>query len=334
MIDNIQIQKLTDLPIESVASRLGLAVSRHKSLCPFHEDSHPSLTFDARHNRYRCFVCGEYGRTIDLVMKMQHLSFPDACKWLADGTNVIIEEHKHLEHPEPSEPLKPFDASRYLRFFERPWLSDAACRFLYEERLLDPRVIRWCRITSWRDKNGINWLQTPYYDVNGQLIGIQNRNLDYRKGADQSRFRFPKGSRCNIYNLQILKMLKPGEELWITEGCSDCWAMLSAGHKAIAIPSATLLKQQDVKILETCNLKLGTAFHMYPDQDVPGERLFLQLRDLLTPHLSAKHKPGAGGVGETLIRHQLPIGCKDFSEYYIQQKVKGKEVNSIEPHKP
>ena len=311
MIDKFQLQKLTDLPIESVASRLGLEVSRHKCLCPFHEDSHPSLTFDMRHNRYRCFVCGEHGRTIDLVMKMQHLSFPDACKWLADGTNVILEEYKPLVTLKTSETLKPFDSSRYLRFFERPWLSDAACKFLYEERFLDPRVIRWCRITSWRDRNGTNWLQTPYYDVDGQLIGIQNRNLDYQKAFHDGgglegavRFRFPAGSRCSIYNLPVLKMLRPGEELWITEGCSDCWAMLSAGHKAIAIPSATLLKPQDVKILETCNLKLGTTFHMYPDQDEPGEHLFLQLREQL-PNLT---------------RHQLPIGCKDFSEYYIKQK--------------
>ena len=311
MIDKFQLQILTDLPIESVASRLGLEVSRHKCLCPFHEDSHPSLTFDMRHNRYRCFVCGEHGRTIDLVMKMQHLSFPDACKWLADGTNVILEEYKPLVSLKTSETLKPFDSSRYLRFFERPWLSDAACKFLYEERLLDPRVIRWCRITSWRDRNGTNWLQTPYYDVNGQLIGIQNRNLDYQKASHDGgglegavRFRFPAGSRCSIYNLPVLKMLRPGEELWITEGCSDCWAMLSAGHKAIAIPSATLLKPQDVKLLETWSQKLGTTFHMYPDQDEPGERLFLQLREQL-PNLT---------------RHQLPIGCKDFSEYYIKQK--------------
>lgn len=314
MIDRIQLQKLTDLPIESVASRLGLAVSRHKCLCPFHEDRHPSLTFDTRHNRYRCFVCGEYGRTIDLVMKMQNLRFPDACKWLADGTNVIISENSRFIHDNSrSKKENDFDASRYLRFFERPWLSDASCKFLYEERLLDPRVIRWCRITSWRDKNGTNWMQTPYYDAEGKLIGIQNRNLDYQKASPNGgglegavRFRFPQGSRCSIYNLQILKMLKPGEELWITEGCSDCWSMLSAGHKAIAIPSATLLKPQDVKLLETWSQKLGTTFHMYPDQDEPGERLFLQLREQL-PNLT---------------RHQLPIGCKDFSEYYIQQKSK------------
>ena len=35
--------------------------------------------------------------------------------------------------------------------------------------------------------------------------------------------------------------LRPGEPLYITEGCSDCWAMLSSGRKAVAIPSATTL---------------------------------------------------------------------------------------------
>ena len=74
-----------------------------------------------------------------------------------------------------------FDASRYARFFEHPWLNEAARRFLFEERKIDWRVVNWCRLTSWTDKKGINWLQIPYFDMDGRLIGIQNRNLDYRK---------------------------------------------------------------------------------------------------------------------------------------------------------
>ena len=295
MIDKSQLQKLTDLPIESVASRLGLAVSHHKCLCPFHEDKHPSLTFDIRRNRYRCFVCGEYGRTIDLVMKMQHLAFPEACRWLADESNVVLDEYKPAAQVVESG-SGAFDAARYARYFEHPWLSPEAQHFLYDERLLDPRVIGWCRITSWRDKLGVNWLQTPYFDQEGKLIGIQNRNLDYRKEADVPRFRFPRGSRCTIYNLPIVKLLRPGEELWVAEGCSDCWSLLSAGHKAIAIPSATLLKPDDVQPLQGLNL------HMAPDQDEPGERLYLQLRQLVPQ----------------IIRHQLPPGCKDYSDYYLK----------------
>ena len=216
-----------------------------------------------------------------------------------------------------------FDASRYARFFEHPWLNEAARRFLFEERKIDWRVVNWCRLTSWTDKKGINWLQIPYFDMDGRLIGIQNRNLDYRKtptdftddtdspshqteGSHQTepmapRFRFPYGARCSIYNLPVVGRLKPGEKLFITEGCSDCWAMLSAGHKAIAIPSATLLKPEDKQLLADIERQYQVEFHMFPDQDAPGEQLFLQLREIL-PHL---------------VHHQLPPGCKDFSEYYL-----------------
>ena len=216
------------------------------------------------------------------------------CRWLADEHNVILTDYQ----PKTEKPPMPFDALRYERYFERPWLNDEARRFLFEERRLDPRVVRWCRLTSWKDYNGIPWLQTPYYDRQGKLIGVQNRNLI--PGASP-RFRFPQGSSCTIYNLPVLNLLKPGDELWITEGCSDCWAMLSAGHKAIAIPSATLLSKKDVELLQTLSSELSVRYEMYPDRDAPGERLFMQLKEVLPQ----------------LVHHQLPPGCKDFSDYYL-----------------
>ena len=293
-MEKYELQKLRDLPIEGVAERLGLQVRMHKCLCPFHDDHHASMSFKVNKNTYRCFVCGESGGPIDLVMKYLRKDFREACRWLADENNIILTEYK----PEEDRPPKPFDASRYERFFERPWLNDEARKFLFEERHLDPRVVRWCRLTSWKDKQGVPWLQTPYYDREGKLVGVQNRNLV--KGATP-RFRFPQGAECNIYNLPVLNLLKPGEMLFITEGCSDCWAMLSAGHKAIAIPSATLLSKKDVKLLDTLSHDLETSFHMWPDNDAPGERLFLQLQEVLPD----------------LVRHQLPVGCKDFSDYYL-----------------
>ena len=291
-MDKFELQRLRDLPIEGVAERLGLRVKMHKSLCPFHDDHHASLSFSVRRNTYRCFVCGASGGAIDLVMHFLKKPFLDACRWLADAHNVILTDYQ----PQTPDTFQAsFDASRYERFFERPWLNDESRKFLFDERRLDKRVVTWCRLTSWRDKQGVAWLQIPYYNREGRLIGIQNRNLV--KGA-LPRFRFPQGAECTIYNLPILSLLSPGEPLYITEGCSDCWAMLSAGHKAIAIPSATLLKQKDVELLST----LSAAFHMYPDRDEPGERLFLQLQKVLP----------------SLVHHQLPLGCKDFSDYYVK----------------
>lgn len=290
MLDQLTLQRLRDLPIEQVAERAGLHVERHKSLCPFHDDHRPSLTFHARSNTFRCFSCGARGGPIDLVMRRLEMSFPEACRWLDGGVRI---DPLPLSRPRPreeeEEAYKPFDATRYARFFEHPWLSDPARQFLFQERRLDPRVVAWCRLTSWTDRHGTHWLQTPYYDTHMRLVGLQNRNLDYKKSAPaeaqttaratssepmaQPRFRFPQGSRCGLYNLPVLLRLRPGEPLWITEGCSDCWAMLSSEHKAVAIPSATTLHDAEVRLL----------------------------RDLL---------PG-------LVHHHLPPGCKDFSDYYL-----------------
>ena len=412
-MDKEQLQRLRSLPVEAVAERLGLHVVRHKSLCPFHDDHHASLSYSPSRNTFRCFVCDARGGTIDLVMRHLNMSFPDACRWLANGTNIILDTYRPRT-PTVDRPARPFDAARYARLFEHPWLSDEARTFLFTERRLNPRVVNWCRLTSWTDRQGTHWLQTPYFDASGQLIGLQNRNLDYGKqkkdegeetGADNKpwqavegkqeqavegdgkqgqavegkqgqgseskqgqaidgkqeqgsedkqgqavegkqgqgsedkqgqavdgkqgqgsegkqgqgveakpecreapRFRFPYGSRCTVYNLPVTAMLRPGEPLFITEGCSDCWAMLSAGHKAIAIPSATLLSQADKALLRDLAQRLGTSFHMFPDRDAPGERLYMQLREVL---------PG-------LQHHQLPVDCKDFAEYYVSALAKNK----------
>ena len=302
-MDKNELQKLRDLPIEGVAERLGLEVKKHKCLCPFHNDHHASMSFKVSRNTYRCFVCGASGGPIDLVMRYLNKPFLDACRWLKDEDPLSYPYRGKTDSSSPVEEAGralSFDASRYERFFERPWLNDEARRFLFDERRLDPRVVAWCRLTSWKDKRQVPWLQIPYYDREGKLIGIQNRNLV--KGATP-RFRFPQGSECTIYNLPVLNLLKPGEMLFITEGCSDCWAMLSAGHKAIAIPSATLLTQ-DVRSKMADVRGNGTSFHMFPDNDAPGERLFLQLKEVLP----------------SLVRHQLPVGCKDFSDYYVRCK--------------
>jgi len=335
-MDKFELQKLRDLPIEGVAERLGLRVSRHKCLCPFHDDHKPSLSFSVSRNTFKCWACGESGGTISLAEKMLGKGFLEACRWLADEHNVILTEYK----PSETKPPKPFDSSRYSRFFERPFLNDEARHFLFEERRLDPRVVRWCRLTSWRDRQGIPWLQIPYYNKEGKLVGVQNRNLGltpspspkgdgssppegqlpsrgrttenksplpHREGWGGSapRFRFPEGSECGIYNLPVLNLLREGEPIYIAEGCSDCWSLLSAGHKAIAIPSATLLTREVVDQLLTLNSKLSTEYHMYPDRDSPGERLFLQLQEIL-PNLE---------------HHQLPPDCKDYSDLYLKGQI-------------
>jgi len=293
MTMTFDIAAIRSLPIESVAERLGLKVERHRCLCPYHDESNPSLSFLVRKNTFRCFSCGAHGGVIDLAMKVLNKGFREACEWLSQGDLRL----SSLNPPSSTLNLHPstFNPSRYLRFFEHPFINSAAGHFLFDERKLNPRVVEWCRITSWK-----NWLQIPYFDINGNLIGVQWRNLT----EDGPRFKFPYGSQCHIYNLPILKYLCSGEELYIAEGCSDCWSLLSSGHKAIAIPSATLLNVNELRQqLTSFNLQPSSLnLHIYPDSDAPGEQLYENLKAVLP----------------TLTRHSLPSDCKDYSVYYTK----------------
>ena len=305
MIEQNDIQKVSLLPIEQVADALGLKVARHWSLCPYHNDSKPSLHFNVGKNKFRCYVCDHYGGPIDLCMQVEGLNFRDAVRWLAQTFGITIAndsekpmrgvKRRQVIEVEKHQEVKAPDISRLTYLVEHPTITDAAKAFLFDERKLDPRVIRWCGINS-NDSH----LIIPYFGLDGRLKSIQWRYLGRhakKQIEGEPRFRFLKGSQCHVYNLQILRMLKPDEPLFVTEGCSDCWAMMSAGHKAIAIPSATLLKPDDLRPL------CGLSLHMYPDNDKPGERLFLKLRE----------------VTDRITRHQLPEGCKDFAEYYVQK---------------
>lgn len=193
MMEKYEIQKLRELPIEKVAKQMGMKVEHHKALCPFHDDHHASLTFNKTKNSCRCYVCMRSSiGTIDLTMRYLGKDFPAACRWLAGEHQIQLEEDSSSGSSSgdsssgDNSGKSSFDASRYARFFEHPWLNQAARRFLFEERKIDWRVVNWCRLTSWTDKKGINWLQIPYFDTDGRLIGIQNRNLDYKKKKSSS----------------------------------------------------------------------------------------------------------------------------------------------------
>ena len=65
-----------------------MKVTKHKCLCPFHEDQHPSLSFHVSRNSFKCFVCDAHGGVIDLAMQVLSKNFKEACQWLASEFRV------------------------------------------------------------------------------------------------------------------------------------------------------------------------------------------------------------------------------------------------------
>lgn len=52
------------------------------AICPFHEDTKPSLSISKEKNLYYCFACNAGGNSINFVMKTLNLGFKDAVRHL------------------------------------------------------------------------------------------------------------------------------------------------------------------------------------------------------------------------------------------------------------
>lgn len=216
-------------------------------------------------------------------------------------------------------------------------LSDNAKKFLYDERFFCEEVVRKMKVKSVSDsKRAVNALVSefgeerslesglvrrgdyglyfyfhtpcllfPYYEQDGKLVGIQSRYLGTQDKVP--RFQFLASQKTRLFNLPILNSLKQGDKLYISEGITDCLAMLSAGLNAVAIPSATILPKEDLVLLKNYYL------HMFPDQDDAGQRAFLELRSFFVNHYS------------TIKAEKLPDFAKDYCDFYISTKLKNEK---------
>src|SRR5690606_12308466 len=77
------------------------AISRHVSLkrvgrkfrglCPFHGEKTPSFYVDPERQLFYCFGCQVGGDVFSFFMKIDHLTFPEVVKQLADQAGIPVE---------------------------------------------------------------------------------------------------------------------------------------------------------------------------------------------------------------------------------------------------
>lgn len=70
-------------------------------LCPWHDDSKPSLQVDPERQTFRCWVCADGGDIFSFMMKIENVSFPEALQMLADRAGIELPKkpQKHRSRP-------------------------------------------------------------------------------------------------------------------------------------------------------------------------------------------------------------------------------------------
>jgi len=89
-----QIRRSNDI-VDVIGSYIALkkaGSSSYRGLCPFHNDSHPSLNVSQQKQIYKCFSCGKAGNTITFVQEYEKLTFIEALKKLAQRAGIPIPE--------------------------------------------------------------------------------------------------------------------------------------------------------------------------------------------------------------------------------------------------
>ena len=68
--------------------------SSYVACCPFHNEKTPSFHVTPSKGIYKCFGCGNAGSAVGFVMEYEHMTYPEALRYLARKYNIEIQEEE------------------------------------------------------------------------------------------------------------------------------------------------------------------------------------------------------------------------------------------------
>ena len=100
--------------IQTILEHYGLNISKNKCLCPFHNDTNPSMSVHTGKGIAHCFSCGAGGNAISFIQKYESeinnnpISFKDAMQKAIDiqGLNITIPSSNYIPLTEEQKQFK------------------------------------------------------------------------------------------------------------------------------------------------------------------------------------------------------------------------------------
>jgi DNA primase len=132
MIDRPTIEKILDAAqIVDVIQEFVPLKKRgvnYLGLCPFHNEKTPSFTVSPSKEIFKCFGCGKVGNSVNFIMEHEHLTYPEALKYLARKYHIeVIEKEltqEELEKQNERESLLVLSAYASRQFSENLFQTD------------------------------------------------------------------------------------------------------------------------------------------------------------------------------------------------------------------
>ena len=124
-----QVRQATDI-VELVGGFIQLrrAGRNYVGLCPWHDDSKPSLQINPERQSYKCWVCDVGGDVFSFLMQMEGLEFREALDALAERAGIELTHHR----PKAGQENGPSPTDRKILFAAMAWAEERFHRYLLE----------------------------------------------------------------------------------------------------------------------------------------------------------------------------------------------------------
>lgn len=166
------------------------------AICPFHDDSNPSLTISPEKQIYKCFVCGAGGNVFTFEQNYNNISFIEAVDKIAKSVNIDLNINTQQQvYKVDSEKEKYYkitdDATNFLNFS----LVNSKNRNLIdylEKRELSKKDIEHFQIGYEEDHSLVNFLKRKGYKEEDLIkINLINKGDYGLRSVFNNRLVFP-----------------------------------------------------------------------------------------------------------------------------------------------
>lgn len=336
-------------------------------VCPFHDDTNPSMSVSPDKQIYKCFSCGASGNVFNFVMEYEHLDFKGALELLADKAGIKINNVRVKQENKYAKYYDMYDIALKLYQNNINTNQGVEVKEYLKKRMLDDEAIKYFKIgVSLKEQNQlvnilldkkysikeledlglsynnkdlyINRIMFPLFDVSGRVVGfsgrIYNTTSDSKYVNTKETVIFKKGEM--LYNYHNAKdEARNLKYVIVVEGFMDVIRLHMAGYNNVVALMGTSLTKEQISLLK----RLSNNIYLSLDGDDPGKKATYNVGLLLEKEninpkvirLDNDYDPDTYIIEKGKESYQnLVEDAIPFSEYKIMYLKKDIDFNNID----
>ncbi|MDR0518140.1 MAG: DNA primase [Fibromonadaceae bacterium] len=281
-----QLKEATDisLVIEQFVPLKKASGGKFLGLCPFHNDSSPSMNVNPNMGIYKCFACGAGGDAFKFVMEHEKMDFRAAVEFVANAVGFILPKLSQVqdENYEEKDLMRKLNELASNWFKEQLLKSDSAKSYLEKRGISEkardlfglglappigflefackngfkPEFIVKAGLASEKDGRAVDKfrdrLMIPICSLSGAIVGFGGRDL-----SGNSPAKYMNSPETPVYNKseilfglnQSRKAISKENAVILVEGYFDVISLFQSGIENVVAISGIALSETQAKLI-------------------------------------------------------------------------------------